>query len=138
MRLRLEKDRWLSSVGFLLVLCCFALPFAGWVGIATNDRMAIYRGIDLVIGAPAKVVTVASSGGRTDRDEAAPRRLPAMTAVQPHAAAALALVVVGTALGAVPWRAVRALAAATTALAAVVLVAIVAYAPWRGPGRISA
>jgi hypothetical protein len=131
MRLRLGNDRWLSSVGFVLVLCCFAFPFAGWEGLAPS-RTATYLGMDLVIGAPAELVTFTDSGERVDHDETAPRRLPAMTAVQPHATAALTLVVVGIALGAVPWRRVRALAAAATALAAVVLVAVVAYAPWTG------
>jgi hypothetical protein len=132
MRLPQRSDRWLNLAGFLLVLCCFALPFSGWSTDPCTTAKLTYLGTDLVVGAAVEV-TVDSCGsrqmmGEPSRTDSVPRTFPPLTDLQPFAVAALALVVLGVALAALPWRSTRVVTATATASAAACLITATVFA----------
>jgi hypothetical protein len=122
MRLPQRSDRWLNLAGFLLVLCCFALPFTGWSTDPCTAVKLTYRGTDIIIGAAVEVAAD-NCGNRPRMGEPAatagvPRTFPPLTQLRPLATAAFTLAVLGVTLAAVPWRRVRAVTAAVVASAA--------------------
>lgn len=132
MRLPQRSDRWLNVAGFLLVLCCFALPFNGWSTMPCTTASLTYLGTDIVLGAAVDVTvdscgTTDTMGIPLDRDRVL-RTYPPLTELRPFAVAAFALAVLGVALAALPWRRIRAVAATVTAWAAAYLITVTVLA----------
>jgi hypothetical protein len=132
MRATRRGDRWLNVAGFLLVLCCFALPFNGWSTDPCTGTKLTYLGTDVVVGAAVDVAVDSCDGrpvtGEPSRTDSVPRTFPPLTGLRPFAVAALALAVLGVALAALPWRRIRAVAATATASTAACLVVVTVLA----------
>ena len=132
--MRSVLGRVLSPTGFLLVACCFLLPFVT-VSCGAGSVTSTYNGTDLVAGDRAQVSVAASDGAVPPQaaiDEARDRGSKPIES-QALIVAALAVVVCGLVLSGVltPWY--RALAATGSGLIGAVLLGAAKSSPSTPP-----